>query len=49
MVAVAGGLAWWQLGVGPAICAVVSIGGGAAVLGLLWLLFTGLERLVGPE
>lgn len=49
MLLIAGGLAWWQLGVGPAVCAVVAIGGGAALLGLLWLLMTGIERVVGPE
>lgn len=49
MAALGGGLAWWQLGVGPAVCAVVSVGGGVALFGGLWLLFTGIERWTSTE
>lgn len=49
MLALVGGLAWWQLGVGPAVCGVIAVGAAAALLGLLWLLLTAIERWVGPD
>ena len=46
---VGGGLVWWFYGRAAALTAVACVLGGSAVIGLLWLLLTLLERWVGDE
>jgi len=49
LLAVGGGLVWLFYGRAAAITTAICVLGGSAVIGLLWLLLTLLERWVGDE